>query len=339
MNTTPPPKSTTLGLDILLVSMFCATPLCSLYAQGQTVVEQPNAASHAEQKSPSPTPTVSPTIAASATPSTRLNIDEIRAKLPSLTADRFDYLRRLRKSTLDTIEDESLQIKKLTSSIDLLQKRSSAPFASFLPSGEQLEKAKTQATDDLAKANKALSAAITKRGVSDSELQRLQSDVRAKQELVERIDSSISRLPAEEQRKRDADAAAKTAAADLSQARAELDKLTQSQTSDLRLLGQIDDMVNQLFISSDAANSFKLKMSIAFAGLVAVVIGGFFWIAFSNEEVKKAIFSNEAGIQFITLFAIVIAVILFGIIGILEGKELSALLGGLSGYILGRTRA
>jgi hypothetical protein len=36
------------------------------------------------------------------------------------------------------------------------------------------------------------------------------------------------------------------------------------------------------------------------------------------------------------MFAIVIAVILFGIINILESKELSALLGGLSGYILGR---
>ena len=33
----------------------------------------------------------------------------------------------------------------------------------------------------------------------------------------------------------------------------------------------------------------------------------------------------------------VIAIILFGIINILEGKELAALLGGLSGYILGRT--
>jgi hypothetical protein len=64
----------------------------------------------------------------------------------------------------------------------------------------------------------------------------------------------------------------------------------------------------------------------------------FFWIAFSNDEVKKAIFSNEAGIQFITMFSIVIAVILFGIIGILESKELSALLGGLSGYILGKGR-
>jgi hypothetical protein len=39
------------------------------------------------------------------------------------------------------------------------------------------------------------------------------------------------------------------------------------------------------------------------------------------------------------LFFLVIAIILFGILRILEGKELSALLGGLSGYILGRGTA
>ena len=52
---------------------------------------------------------------------------------------------------------------------------------------------------------------------------------------------------------------------------------------------------------------------------------------------RRAIYSGETGIQFLTLFSVVIAIILFGIINILEGKELAALLGGLSGYILGRT--
>lgn len=50
----------------------------------------------------------------------------------------------------------------------------------------------------------------------------------------------------------------------------------------------------------------------------------------------RQIFAGQAGIQFVTLFSLVIAIILFGIITILEGKELAALLGGLSGYILGR---
>jgi hypothetical protein len=54
-----------------------------------------------------------------------------------------------------------------------------------------------------------------------------------------------------------------------------------------------------------------------------------------DDKVRQEIFSGQAGIQFITLLSLVIAIILFGITGILEGKELSALLGGLAGYILG----
>ena len=81
---------------------------------------------------------------------------------------------------------------------------------------------------------------------------------------------------------------------------------------------------------------FKRTMSITFALLIGLVILGFFVIAWRDEKIRQAVFSSEAGIQFLTLFSLVIAIILFGITGILEGKELSALLGGLSGYILGR---
>ena len=77
-------------------------------------------------------------------------------------------------------------------------------------------------------------------------------------------------------------------------------------------------------------------MSIVFSALVGTVIVGFFFIALRDERVRQTIFSGTAGIQFVTLFSLVIAIILFGITGVLEGKELAALLGGLSGYILGR---
>jgi hypothetical protein len=83
--------------------------------------------------------------------------------------------------------------------------------------------------------------------------------------------------------------------------------------------------------------NFKLEMSLIFALLVGCVIIGFFVVAFRDEQVRREIFSGQAGIQFVTLFSLVIAIILFGIIDILEGKELAALLGGLSGYILGRS--
>src|SRR4029077_11079085 len=86
-------------------------------------------------------------------------------------------------------------------------------------------------------------------------------------------------------------------------------------------------------------NNFKTRISTYFAGLVLAVILGFFVIAGFDSKVRQSIFSSETGIQFITLFSLVIAIILFGITGILESKELSALLGGLSGYILGKARS
>lgn len=82
--------------------------------------------------------------------------------------------------------------------------------------------------------------------------------------------------------------------------------------------------------------SFKQMMSILFAVLIGLVIVGFFILSYADETVRRAIFSGQTGIQFLTLFSIVIAIILFGITSILGDKELSALLGGLSGYILGR---
>jgi hypothetical protein len=101
-------------------------------------------------------------------------------------------------------------------------------------------------------------------------------------------------------------------------------------------LQDIEEQLSVLFTKSDQTNSFKLNMSLAFTGLVSLVIIGFFVVALYDDKVRTSIFSNESGIQFITLFSLVIAIILFGIVNILEGRELAAVLGGLSGYILGR---
>ena len=98
----------------------------------------------------------------------------------------------------------------------------------------------------------------------------------------------------------------------------------------------VEDKINTMLIPETAKNKFKLYITAAFAILVGIVIVGFFITAFQDENVRRAIFSSQSGIQFLTLFSLVIAIILFGITEILEGKELAALLGGLSGYILGR---
>jgi hypothetical protein len=117
------------------------------------------------------------------------------------------------------------------------------------------------------------------------------------------------------------------------------DELKQKQTELSQRQGDLEAAerrINELLNFELPRQKFKLIMSGVFATLVAGVIVGFFWIAHRDERVRVAIFSGAAGIQFVTLFSLVIAIILFGIIEILEGKELAALLGGLSGYILGR---
>ncbi len=101
-------------------------------------------------------------------------------------------------------------------------------------------------------------------------------------------------------------------------------------------LGRLDDLSGAVLTTETLSNSYTNTSTIIFSILVGGVILGFFGIAFRSEKVRDAIFSGESGIQFVTLFSLVIAIILFGVLGILEGKELSALLGGLSGYILGR---
>ncbi len=101
-------------------------------------------------------------------------------------------------------------------------------------------------------------------------------------------------------------------------------------------LAEVEDEINKMLNPELYRQKFKWAVSMVFASLVGVVIIGFFWIANRDDKVRQRIFSGQSGIQFVTLFSIVIAVILFGITGILEGKELAALLGGLSGYILGR---
>lgn len=102
-------------------------------------------------------------------------------------------------------------------------------------------------------------------------------------------------------------------------------------------LESIGREIDKLVLKLDQKNNFRIYNSITFAILVGLVIFGFFFVVFKKENIVSDIFSGEKGIQFITLFLIIIAVILFGVMGILESRELSALLGALSGYILGRT--
>jgi hypothetical protein len=101
--------------------------------------------------------------------------------------------------------------------------------------------------------------------------------------------------------------------------------------------GEIEQEMNRRLEVEIPKQSFRTNMSLAFTVLVGLVIVGFYLLAWLDQVLRREMFSRQSGIQFITLFSLVIAIILFGITGILESRELSALLGGLSGYILGRS--
>ncbi|RWA74275.1 MAG: hypothetical protein EOQ29_01185 [Mesorhizobium sp.] len=164
---------------------------------------------------------------------------------------------------------------------------------------------------------------------------------------VETLKDKISRIDAEEsQRKKvfdDGIANLKKTLSDYQKSEDEnvkrISELTSKIGTNYDKIDTIDAEILKLIDVGDADGWYKIIISLSFAFLVASVIYGFYRVVGENNQIVETIFSNDSGIQFITLFSIVIAVILFGIIGVLEGKELSALLGGLSGYILGRNSA
>ncbi|MCZ8215454.1 MAG: hypothetical protein O9262_04400, partial [Cyclobacteriaceae bacterium] len=82
---------------------------------------------------------------------------------------------------------------------------------------------------------------------------------------------------------------------------------------------------------------FRITISICFAALIGVLLCVFFFIVFkkSDSTLSKDLLSGN-GLQFITLFVLIIAIVLFGILNILQGSELAAILSGISGYILGK---
>jgi hypothetical protein len=118
---------------------------------------------------------------------------------------------------------------------------------------------------------------------------------------------------------------------------ASLEKSRQDLAALMQSRSLVEHRIVTLLRDARDTGTFRWVTSVSFCILVLFVIVGFYIIAWYKDQIAYTIFAGEKGMQFITLFLIVIAIILFGIMGILEGKELSALLGGLSGYILGRT--
>jgi hypothetical protein len=263
------------------------------------------------------------------------------------SAKQFDDLRHSRIGTVNAIsklnQTRQAEEQLLSSTQDqekLLEKRLSSLGDDSPPSAEdyaaRLDDLKSQKENVSAALSAAKAATPTDQNAIDTLTGRLS-------QINKFIDDNEYRMKAADKetqqykvQKDDLTSQLNTAKSDIATIKSNIFQTQNNIDKDTQDLQEIEDQLAVLFTKSDQTNSFKLNMSLAFTGLVSLVIIGFFFVALYDEKVRTSIFSNESGIQFITLFSLVIAIILFGIVNILEGRELAALLGGLSGYILGR---
>jgi hypothetical protein len=188
----------------------------------------------------------------------------------------------------------------------------------------------TRSLADLDQRITATTDRVNSAGLSQDDKKSAQQDLNSLQNDKQLAQRSLGEL------KQNLERATRTLPQQLSEA----DTISQQENSCYLYLQDLNNNVEQktieLLLPASQKNNFKLWLSAIYAGIVFVVIIGFYGLAYRDKELSGTIFSHQSGLQFITLFSLVIAIILFGILEILEGKELAALLGGISGYILGR---
>jgi hypothetical protein len=128
----------------------------------------------------------------------------------------------------------------------------------------------------------------------------------------------------------------------LTDARSALKSLPNLRLSLVNVKHDLDRAKNQLERTLDPSQreqEFRQQISSKFAFLLGGFVLIFFLIVFirGGKNVSRMLMNNN-GLQFITLFSLIISIVLFGILGILKGSELAAILSGISGYILGQNR-
>ena len=105
-------------------------------------------------------------------------------------------------------------------------------------------------------------------------------------------------------------------------------------------LSRSRSLINTTITRISEQHDFKRMVSNNFLILIGIIIVAFFGSLTmrpkNSHHAAMTSLMNEKGLQFITLFVLIIAVVLFGILGILEGRELGAILSGIAGYVLGR---
>jgi hypothetical protein len=85
-------------------------------------------------------------------------------------------------------------------------------------------------------------------------------------------------------------------------------------------------------------DDFNKLIVVIFAYILAGLLVGFYVLLIwkSHEPVAKD-FLAGSGLQFMALFALIICIAMFGVKGIIDGKELATMLSAIAGFILGKS--
>lgn len=122
---------------------------------------------------------------------------------------------------------------------------------------------------------------------------------------------------------------------------AAVDSVSGVLTASIRTLQQdihsAESTIDNALAPEYQSQKFRIWVSLFFSLLIGIMIVSFFGTIYKKAgDSVGTLLLSDGGLQFVTIFVLIIAIILFGILNILEGRELAAILSGIAGYILGR---
>jgi hypothetical protein len=146
--------------------------------------------------------------------------------------------------------------------------------------------------------------------------------------------AQVSNLRSAEQRLAQQDSQAQ-------QTLAGIDSVSQAVSAGIHTLEQdirsAESTIDNALAPEYQSQKFRTLVSAFFALLIGIMIVAFFATIYKKAgDSVGTLLLSDGGLQFVTIFVLIIAIILFGILNILEGRELAAILSGIAGYILGR---
>lgn len=112
-------------------------------------------------------------------------------------------------------------------------------------------------------------------------------------------------------------------------------QMTDEKSQLTETLNKVDLRIDELTSTDRSQSAYNTMTTNYGLLLIGGIVVGFFLLSLW-QTTRESLFTGDIGFQIITLFTITIAIVIFGLLKLLQASELATLLGGISGYILGK---